>query len=121
MRGALASAPGPSADGSTGTSRQPSGSSPSSRQPCSTASRAPSSRMKTIANPHPGSGSSADGQRQQDAGAVAGLAIGRRGAAVADAAEPREQEVDDLAGGAPGRVRDEADAAGTAVGGEIVE
>jgi hypothetical protein len=60
-------------------------------------------------------------KRQQDAGAVAGLAVGGRRAAVAHAAQPREEEVDNLAGGASALVRDEADAAGTAVGGEIVK
>ena len=40
---------------------------------------------------------------------------------VADAAEAREQELDDLAGRVPARVRDEADAAGAAVGSQIVE
>jgi hypothetical protein len=40
---------------------------------------------------------------------------------VADAAEAGEQEVDDLARRNPARVRDEADAAGAAVGSEIVE
>ncbi len=71
--------------------------------------------------PASGLGEQRGRQGQQNAGAVAGLAIGSSGAAMADAAEPREQEVDDLAGGRAGRVRDEADAAGTAVGGEIVE
>jgi hypothetical protein len=38
-----------------------------------------------------------------------------------DSLQAREQEVDDLAGRISAGVRDEADAAGTAVGGEIVE
>ena len=51
MRGIVASALSPSASGSTGTSRHSSGSSPSARHASSIASRADSSRRKTIATP----------------------------------------------------------------------
>ena len=71
--------------------------------------------------PAAGLGQQRGRERQQDARPVPRLAVGRGGAAVADAAQAREQEVDDLTGRGPGRVRDEADATGTAVGGEIVE
>ncbi len=66
MRGIVASALSPSASGSTGTSRHSSGSSPSARHASSIASRADSSRRKTIATPGlPGR------ERQQHARAVA--------------------------------------------------
>ena len=54
MRGMLATAEDPSAAGTTGTSRQPAGSSPSARQAFSTRTRVPGSRAKTIAKPAPG-------------------------------------------------------------------
>ena len=102
----------PSASVSTGTSRHSSGSSPSARQASSIASRAASSRRKTIAMP----GTSLR-QRQQHARAVAGLAVGGGRAAVAHVAQPLEQGVDDLARGASGGVGDEADPAGVTLDG----
>ena len=60
-------------------------------------------------------------ERQQDAGAVARLAVGRGGAAVANPAETLDQQVD----GSPGRrargIRDEADPAGVALDGRVVK
>ena len=53
MRGIEATAVDPSADTSTGTSRQPNGSSPSARQASSTTPRSHGSRRKHIAIPAP--------------------------------------------------------------------
>ena len=50
--------------------------------------------------------------RDQEAGAVAGDAVGGDGLTVADARQPGQGEVDDLAARAAGCVRDEADATG---------
>ncbi len=58
---------------------------------------------------------------EQDPRAVARPAVGGRCPAVPDAAEAFEQRIDDLARGAPPRIGDEADAAGVALGGGIVE
>ncbi len=55
-------------------------------------------------------------ERNQDPGAVAGDAVGRDRLAVTHAREPGEGSIDDLTAGVPGRVRDEADAAGIAFG-----
>ena len=63
--------------GSTGTSRQPSGSRPSARQASSIAARAVSSRRKTIARPAPGFRTQRVGKRQQETGAVPGPAVAR--------------------------------------------
>ena len=49
----------------------------------------------------------------QEAGAVAGDAVGGDRLTVAHARQPGQGELDDLAAGAAGRVRDEADAAGS--------
>jgi hypothetical protein len=60
-------------------------------------------------------------QREQHPGAIAGDAVGRPGAAVRDCGQAGERPLDQLAGGATLRVRDEADAAGVALEGAIVE
>ena len=92
---------------------------PSARQARSIASRAPSSRRKTIASPHTAP-ARARRKRQQDTRAVARLAVGSDRAAVTDVVEPLERAVDDLARGAALRVGDEADAAGVALGALLV-
>jgi hypothetical protein len=53
-------------------------------------------------------------ERQEQAGAVAGDAVGGPGAPVRNGGQPRERPVDELAGRTPGRVGDETDAAGVA-------
>ena len=60
-------------------------------------------------------------EREQDARTVARDAVGRPGAAMRDGGEAGERPVDELARRAPLRVGDEADAAGVALEGLIVE
>ena len=60
-------------------------------------------------------------ERQENAGAVAGQPVGSGGATMPDVPEPGEQEVDDLAGGSPRRVGDEADPAGIALDVRVVQ
>jgi hypothetical protein len=60
-------------------------------------------------------------QGEQDAGAVARDAVRRPGAAVRDGGEAGQRAVDELTGGTARGVGDEADAAGVALEGAIVE
>jgi hypothetical protein len=60
-------------------------------------------------------------EREQHARAVARDPVRRPGAAVGDGGEAGERPVDELARGTPLRVGDEADAAGIALEGLIVE
>jgi len=60
-------------------------------------------------------------KREQHARAVARDAVGRPRAAMRNGGEPGERPVDELARGTPLRVRDEADAAGVALEGPVVE
>jgi hypothetical protein len=79
--------------------------------------------MKSIRRPRRApselTGQEPRGDGQQDAGTVCGLLVGGDGAAMADPGKRAEGQIDDPAIGPPGRVRDEADAAGVAFGGPI--
>ena len=111
----------PSADGSTGTSRQPSGSSPSARQASSTTPRNHGSRRKHIAIPAPCDAGQRRRERQQHPRAVPGHAVRGPRASVRDGGEPGEGAIDELARRTTARVGDEADAARVAFEGSIVE
>ncbi len=73
------------------------------------------------AEPGAGHGQQRRGKREQQAGTVARLPVGRNRSAVLDAPEPFEQRVDDLARCTAAHVRDEADAAGIELGGTVVQ
>ena len=77
--------------------------------------------QKTIARPVPGAPVSASRQRQQDAGTVAGDAVGGPRTTVADGCQPRERPVEQLPRRAPARVGDEPDAARIALAGWVVQ
>ena len=60
-------------------------------------------------------------KRQQETGSVTRPAVARDGAPVAHPAQALEQRVEDGAGGPPAAVGNEADPAGVALGGRVVE
>ena len=120
MRGIDAVAVEPSAATSCGTSRQPTGSSPSARHASSTMFLSQGSRRKHIATPPPSIPVIALRERHEQARAVARHPIGRPGAPVRDRRETGERPVEELARRPPARVSDEADAAGIALAVSLV-
>ena len=75
--------------------------SPRPRTRARSASRAASSRRKTIASPHQGAGRRARGDGQEQSRSVARPPVRGDGAAMANAAQRLEREVDDLPARAP--------------------
>ena len=121
MRGMLATAVEPSAATSSGTSRQPAGSRPSARHASSTTFRSHGSRRKHIARPAPRVPVSAGESGSSTPAPSPVTPSAAHAPRCATAARPASARSSSSREARPRDVGDEADAAGVAFEGAIVE